>query len=99
MSRSRSTTTRRANRCYAAKCGYAGRTTSPSSFFGEEVAAAFRLRPGASATADELRTFVKSQLADHKAPSHVMFVEAFPLTGSGKLQRFKLREEFLGSPR
>jgi acyl-coenzyme A synthetase/AMP-(fatty) acid ligase len=87
MSRSRSTTTRRANRCYAAKCGYAGRTTSPSSFFGEEVAAAFRLRPGASATADELRTFVK------------MFVEAFPLTGSGKLQRFKLREEFLGSPR
>jgi acyl-coenzyme A synthetase/AMP-(fatty) acid ligase len=50
-------------------------------------------------SADELRTFVKSQLADHKAPSHVMFVEAFPLTGSGKLQRFKLREEFLGSPR
>lgn len=67
----------------------------PSSFFGEDVGAAIRLRPGASATAVELTEFVKARLADHKAPARVWFVEAFPLTGSGKVQRFKLRDQLL----
>lgn len=64
----------------------------PSPYFGEEVGAAIRLRPGTNATAEELKAFVKDRLADHKAPARVWFLDAFPLTGSGKVQRFKLRE-------
>lgn len=63
-----------------------------SSFFGEEVGAAIRVKPGAQASAVELQSFVKARLADHKVPSRVLFVDAFPLTGSGKVQRFKLKE-------
>lgn len=64
----------------------------PSSFFGEDVGAAIRLRPGGTVTAMELSEFVKTRLADHKAPTRVWFVDAFPLTASGKVQRFKLRD-------
>lgn len=63
-----------------------------SEFFGEEVAAAVRLLPGRTATDRELMDFVQARLADHKRPTRVLFVDAFPLTGSGKIQRFKLRE-------
>ncbi len=66
----------------------------PSEFFGEEVVAAVRTRPGVATTAEELREFVRSHIADHKVPARIEFVDAFPLTGSGKVQKFKLRERF-----
>ncbi len=59
--------------------------------FGEEVAAAVRLR--APATPDELREFLRGRLARFKIPRHFRFVAEFPLTASGKVQKFKLREE------
>lgn len=63
-----------------------------SEFFGEEVAAAVRLKPAMVATEDELKEFCKSQLARFKIPRYWRFVSDFPMTASGKIQKFKLRE-------
>jgi fatty-acyl-CoA synthase len=64
-----------------------------SEFFGEEVAAAVRLKPGAAATADELKAFCQGQLARFKIPKYWRFVTEFPQTASGKIQKYKLREQ------
>lgn len=64
-----------------------------SEFFGEEVAAAVRLKPGDIATADELKAFCQGQLARFKIPKYWRFVNDFPMTASGKIQKFKLREQ------
>src|SRR5262249_21735733 len=63
-----------------------------SEFFGEEVAAAVRLKPGVAATANELREFCQGKIARFKIPKHLRFVDEFPMTASGKIQKFKLRE-------
>ena len=63
-----------------------------SDFFGEEVAAAVRLRPDVSTDAPELAGFCEERLARFKVPRYVRFVETFPMTASGKIQKFKLRE-------
>jgi fatty-acyl-CoA synthase len=63
-----------------------------SAFFGEEVAAAIRLRRNAPASAAELIAFCETRLARFKVPRHLRFVDAFPTTASGKIQKFKLRE-------
>jgi fatty-acyl-CoA synthase len=63
-----------------------------SEFFGEEVAAALRLHPGASIAADEVQLFCKERLARFKVPRFIKTVDAFPLTASGKIQKFRLRE-------
>lgn len=64
----------------------------PHAKYGEEVAAAVRLRPGHSLQGDELREHCKSQLAYFKVPTRFRVVEEFPLTASGKVQKFVLRE-------
>jgi fatty-acyl-CoA synthase len=63
-----------------------------SEFFGEEVAAAVRLKPDAQATMEELREFCQGKIARFKIPKYVRFVGEFPMTASGKIQKFKLRE-------
>jgi fatty-acyl-CoA synthase len=63
-----------------------------SDFFGEEVAAAIRPHPGASIDAAEVMRFCQDRLARFKVPRHVRIVDAFPMTASGKIQKFKLRE-------
>jgi fatty-acyl-CoA synthase len=63
-----------------------------SEFFGEEVAAAVRLQSGVTVTEDELKTFCAGKLARFKIPRHWRFVADFPMTASGKIQKFKLRE-------
>jgi fatty-acyl-CoA synthase/long-chain acyl-CoA synthetase len=61
--------------------------------WGEQVAAAIRFKPGESACeAEELRQFCRQHIAPHKAPEHWFVCEAFPLTGSGKVQKFRLKE-------
>jgi fatty-acyl-CoA synthase len=65
----------------------------PDAFFGEAVAAAVRLKPGASAEAHELVAWCAAALARFKLPRDVRFVNEFPMTASGKIQKFKLREE------
>jgi len=71
----------------------------PDSFFGEAVAAAVRLKADAAgkkpdpAYGDELTAWCAAALAKFKVPRYVRFVEEFPMTASGKIQKFKLREE------
>lgn len=64
-----------------------------SEFFGEEVAAAVRLKPGTTATTEELKAFCHDKLARFKIPKHWRFVNDFPMTASGKIQKFKLRAQ------
>ena len=64
-----------------------------SDFFGEEVAAAIRTKPGAAQNADDIIAFCEARLAKFKVPRHIRFVTEFPLTASGKIQKFKLREQ------
>ena len=64
-----------------------------SEFFGEEVAAALRLRPGATIDTDEVKAFCLARLARFKVPRFIRVVESFPLTASGKIQKFRLRED------
>jgi fatty-acyl-CoA synthase len=63
-----------------------------SEFFGEEVAAAIRPQPGASIDAPEVMRFCEQRLARFKVPRYVRIVDGFPMTASGKIQKFKLRE-------
>jgi fatty-acyl-CoA synthase len=58
----------------------------------EVGAACIVLNPGASATATELLDFCGGRLASFKIPRHVLFVKEFPMTSSGKVQKFRLRE-------
>ena len=64
----------------------------PSEYFGEEVVAFVQLRPGASADAEALRGFLGEHLAHFKVPREIRFLEAFPMTGSGKVLKSRLRE-------
>ena len=64
----------------------------PDEKYGEEVAAAIRLKPGESSSQEELFKFCEGRIARFKIPRQVRFVDAFPMTASGKVQRFKLRE-------
>jgi fatty-acyl-CoA synthase len=63
-----------------------------SDFFGEEVAAAIRPHAGASIDAAEVMRFCQERLARFKIPRFIRIVDAFPMTASGKIQKFKLRE-------
>lgn len=63
-----------------------------SDFFGEEVAVSVRLKPGAVADEEELRQFCREGLARFKAPRFFRFVDQFPVTASGKIRKFRLRE-------
>jgi len=63
-----------------------------SEFFGEEVAAALRPHPGAAIHNEEVQAFCRERLARFKVPRFIRIVEAFPLTASGKIQKFRLRE-------
>jgi fatty-acyl-CoA synthase len=65
----------------------------PDAYFGEAVAAAVRLRPDCAATAEELIASCGDTLARFKVPKYIRFVTEFPMTASGKIQKFKLREE------
>ena len=63
-----------------------------SEFFGEEVAAALRLHPGKAIDDADVQSFCRERLARFKVPRFIRVVDAFPLTASGKIQKFRLRE-------
>jgi len=65
----------------------------PDSFFGEEVAAWILLQPDQSMTADEIRQFCKDKIAHFKIPKHIRFTDEFPMTVTGKIQKFRMREK------
>lgn len=67
----------------------------PDEFYGEAVAAWIQLHNGESITEDEVRKFCKDNIAHFKIPKYIRFVEHFPLTVTGKIQKFKMREEMI----
>jgi fatty-acyl-CoA synthase len=64
----------------------------PDPKYGEEVCAWIKLREGEQATADEIRAFCKGKIAHFKIPKFIKFVEEFPMTITGKVQKFVMRE-------
>jgi fatty-acyl-CoA synthase len=64
----------------------------PDDFYGEEVMAWVKLHAGRTATEDEIREFCRGAIAHYKIPAYVWFVEEFPMTVTGKLQKFRMRE-------
>ena len=64
----------------------------PDKTYGEEIVAWVKLHPGHSTSADDLREFCKGRIAHFKTPRHIKFVEEFPMTISGKVQKFRMRE-------
>lgn len=64
----------------------------PSKKYGEEVGAFIILDDGANLSDDEVRDYCRGKISRYKIPKYVFFVKEYPLTGSGKIQKFKLRE-------
>jgi fatty-acyl-CoA synthase len=64
----------------------------PDDYYGEEVMAWVQLHQGETATEEELRAFCKDRMAHYKIPRYVWFVDEFPMTVTGKLQKFRMRE-------
>jgi len=67
----------------------------PDEKWGEQVCAFVRTLPGARPVKEELDAYCRAELAAYKAPRIWVFVEEFPMTPSGKVQKFVLRERFL----
>jgi fatty-acyl-CoA synthase len=65
----------------------------PDRKYGEEVLAWIKLRQGHSATEEEFRDFCREKLAKFKVPHYIRFVASFPTTVTGKIQKFKIREQ------
>lgn len=65
----------------------------PDPKYGEELCAWIRLAAGAKLVEDDVRAFCKVKLAHYKVPRYVLFVEEFPMTITGKIQKYKMREE------
>jgi fatty-acyl-CoA synthase len=65
----------------------------PDARYGEEVMAWVRLREGEEATAEEIRDYCRGKIAHYKIPRYVKFVDAFPMTVTGKVQKFLMRQE------
>ncbi|MFN9774113.1 MAG: AMP-binding protein [Burkholderiales bacterium] len=65
----------------------------PDLKYGEELCAWIKLRDGQSCTPDEIREFCKGQIAHYKVPRHIRFVDAFPMTITGKVQKFVMRKQ------
>ncbi len=64
----------------------------PDPKYGEEICAWIVLRPGQSATEDEIRAFCREQIAHYKIPRYIRFVDEMPMTITGKVQKFVMRE-------
>jgi fatty-acyl-CoA synthase len=67
----------------------------PHEKWGEEVAAFIRPTAGAVIDKEEMTAYMRASLSPHKTPKHWFVLEAFPLTGSGKIQKFKLRDAWV----
>jgi fatty-acyl-CoA synthase len=65
----------------------------PDLKYGEELCAWVKLKPGEAANSEEIQSFCKGQIAHYKIPRYVKFVDAFPMTVTGKVQKFIMREE------
>ncbi len=64
----------------------------PDEIYGEEVCAWIRLREGETASAEEIKAYCKGQIAHFKIPRYIKFVDEFPMTITGKVQKYVMRE-------
>jgi len=65
----------------------------PDVRYGEEIVAWVKLKPGIQATAEDIQAFCRGQIAHYKIPRYVIFVESFPMTVTGKVQKFLMRQQ------
>jgi fatty-acyl-CoA synthase len=65
----------------------------PDHKYGEELCAWIIAKPGQEISADEVRTFCQGKIAHYKVPRYIEFVAAFPMTVTGKIQKFRIRDE------
>jgi fatty-acyl-CoA synthase len=65
----------------------------PDRRYGEVVCAWIKLKAGEKSDAEAIRTFCKEQIAHYKVPQHIRFVEQFPMTVTGKIQKYLMRQE------
>ena len=65
----------------------------PDALYGEEVMAWIRLKQGVTATPDEIRDYCHGKISRYKIPKYISFCTEYPMTASGKVQKFKLREQ------
>jgi fatty-acyl-CoA synthase len=67
----------------------------PDEKYGEEVCAWIKLRAGEAASEEEIRAFCRGEIAHYKVPRYVRFVDGFPMTITGKIQKFAMREAMM----
>jgi fatty-acyl-CoA synthase len=67
----------------------------PDQRFGEELCAWIKRRSGASLSEEEVKAFCKDQIAHYKVPRYVRFVDDFPMTVTGKMQKFIMRAKMV----
>ena len=65
----------------------------PDARYGEEVMAWVQLRDGADTTAEDVKDFCRGTIAHYKVPRYIRFTDAFPMTITGKIQKFKMRDQ------
>ena len=65
----------------------------PSAQFGEEIMASIILKQGEEMTEQEVKDYVYANMAKHKVPSYVDFVDGFPMNAAGKILKYKMRED------
>jgi len=65
----------------------------PDKAYGEEIMACVVLRKGEEADADEIKSYVRANMAKHKVPKYVDFVDSFPMNAAGKILKYKMRED------
>jgi fatty-acyl-CoA synthase len=65
----------------------------PDPKYGEVVGAFIRRKAGADITEGDVQEFARARMARYKAPKYVFFVDIYPMTASGKIMKYKLREQ------
>ena len=64
----------------------------PSKKYGEAVGAFIILQEGVTIQAEDVRDFCRNKISRYKIPKYIFFVDEFPMTGSGKIQKFRLKD-------
>src|SRR4029079_325343 len=67
----------------------------PDRRYGEIVAAWIKLRPSTTCVAEEIAQFCRENIAHYKVPQHIRFVDEFPMTVTGKIQKFMMRRQMM----
>jgi fatty-acyl-CoA synthase len=67
----------------------------PDAFMGEELCALVRLKPDERADEEEIREYCRANISRQKVPKYIRFCAVFPLTASGKVKKFELREQLI----